>query len=86
MSFTQVFTNRFEGFFHNQPIHNITFCMNDFKWNVPLQNGQFQPIGMKVPENTLRIEESDVVFIAVEDPSNIRLLVLGSNGSEKMYY
>ncbi|KAG5536020.1 hypothetical protein RHGRI_023720 [Rhododendron griersonianum] len=70
MSFTQVFTNRFEGFFHNQLIHNITFRMNNFEWNIPRQNGQFQPIGMVVLENTLRLEESDVVFVAVRDPSN----------------
>ncbi|XP_058183787.1 ABC transporter C family member 5-like isoform X2 [Rhododendron vialii] len=35
MSFNQVFTQHFQAFFHNEPINEIVFCMNDFTWKVP---------------------------------------------------
>lgn len=51
----------------------------DFMWNVPQQNGRFQPIGIEVLHNALRlIEELDVVFVAIRDPNDIRLMVLDS--------
>ncbi|KAI8567373.1 hypothetical protein RHMOL_Rhmol02G0117100 [Rhododendron molle] len=51
-----------------------------------MQNGHLQPIGMEVLQDGLRIQDSDLIFVAVKDPSDIRLFVLSSDGSEKMYF
>ncbi|XP_058201477.1 uncharacterized protein LOC131316194 [Rhododendron vialii] len=85
VSFNQVFTHHSKGFFHDQAIAQIVFCMNNFEWKVPQQNGHLQPIVMEILPNKLRLQDSDMVFVAVKDPSDILLLVLSSNGSEKMY-
>ncbi|KAI8527979.1 hypothetical protein RHMOL_Rhmol12G0116700 [Rhododendron molle] len=81
VSFSQVFAHRFKSFFHHQTIAEIVFSMNNFEWNVPRQNGRLQPIGI---QNRLRLQDSDLVFVAVKDPSDIRLLVLSSYGYDRM--
>ncbi|KAI8532723.1 hypothetical protein RHMOL_Rhmol11G0235600 [Rhododendron molle] len=60
--------------------------MNNFEWKVPRQNGHLQPIGMEILQNRLRLQDSDLVFVAIKDSSDIRLLVLSSDGYEKMYF
>ncbi|KAI8546021.1 hypothetical protein RHMOL_Rhmol07G0083300 [Rhododendron molle] len=81
-----VFAHHFQSFFHDQIIAEIVFRMNNFEWKVPRQNGHLQPIGMEVLQNRLRLQDSDLVFIAVKDPSDIWLFVLSSYGSEQMYF
>ncbi|KAI8570657.1 hypothetical protein RHMOL_Rhmol01G0052900 [Rhododendron molle] len=42
-------------------------------------------IGMEVLQNQLKLQHADLIFAAVKDPSNIHLLVICSNGLEKIY-
>ncbi|KAF7132190.1 hypothetical protein RHSIM_Rhsim09G0155200 [Rhododendron simsii] len=86
VSFSKVFAHRFKSFFHDQIIAEIIFRMNNFEWKVPRQNGHLQPIGMEVLQNRLRLQDSDLVFVAIKNPSEIRLLVLSSDRSEKMCF
>ncbi|KAI8531045.1 hypothetical protein RHMOL_Rhmol11G0107400 [Rhododendron molle] len=81
----QVFTHQFQAILQDPTIDVIVFRMKNFTWKVPIKNGCFQSIGMEILQNELKLEDSDLIFVAVKDPGNIRLLVLCSNGLEKMY-
>ncbi|KAG5524627.1 hypothetical protein RHGRI_031335 [Rhododendron griersonianum] len=51
----------------------------------PLQFAYVCTQQMSFNQNTLILQDSDLVFVAVRNPDDFRLLVLGANGSKKMY-
>ncbi|KAF7120386.1 hypothetical protein RHSIM_Rhsim13G0011800 [Rhododendron simsii] len=51
----------------------------------PLQFAYVCTQQMSFNQNTLNFKDSDLVFVAVRNSDDFRLLVLGANGSEKMY-
>ncbi|KAG5534654.1 hypothetical protein RHGRI_015808 [Rhododendron griersonianum] len=59
--------------------------MKNFTRKVSIKDGCFQSTGMENLQNQLMVEDSDVIHVFVKDSDNIRLLVLCSNGLEKMY-
>ncbi|KAF7129147.1 hypothetical protein RHSIM_Rhsim10G0197800 [Rhododendron simsii] len=83
-SINQVFTHRVEAILQNQTIDAIAFRMKNFDWKVLKKSGCFQSIGMEVLQNQLKLQDSDLIFVAIKDPCNIRLLILCSNGLEKI--
>lgn len=86
----QEFETRLQHAFSVLLPEQMVIKMGNRTWAIPIQdlqqNGHLQPSGMEVLQNRLRLQHSDLVFVAVKDPSDIRLLVLSSDGSEKMHF
>ncbi|KAG5524306.1 hypothetical protein RHGRI_031093 [Rhododendron griersonianum] len=80
-----VFTYQFQAIVQDPTINAAVFLMKNFTWKVSIKDGRFQSIGMGNLQNQLMLEDSDVIHVFVKDSDNIRLLVLCSNGLEKMY-
>ncbi|KAI8535111.1 hypothetical protein RHMOL_Rhmol10G0149800 [Rhododendron molle] len=84
-SVSQIFAVYFHLLLQEENIDKIIVHMKRLTWEIPKIQGSLQPIGLKILQIMLNLQNSNLMPVAVQHLDDVRLLVLDSNGFEKMY-